>query len=213
MEDFPANSRKAGAPESAPKLERVTSAEPVRRKKGLGRRFRETFIGGDMRSATDHVVIGVIIPTVKDMLYDAFDAGMRSLIFGENRPTGRPGGAPGGYSNLGRVQYQNYAAPTPGSKHPAMGQPRTVSRESRARNRFDDLIIPTNAEANEVLDQMYAIMERYGSVSVAHLYELTGIQSSHTDMKWGWTSMRGARAVRQRQGGFLLDLPEPQPLT
>jgi len=50
-------------------------------------------------------------------------------------------------------------------------------------------------------------------VTVADLYELTGIASSHTDNKWGWTELRGARAVRTRDGHFLLDLPDPQPLT
>jgi hypothetical protein len=49
-------------------------------------------------------------------------------------------------------------------------------------------------------------------MNVADLYELTGLESNHTDMKWGWTQLRGAKAVRLRTGGFLLDLPEPQPL-
>jgi hypothetical protein len=60
---------------------------------------------------------------------------------------------------------------------------------------------------------MYDYMSRFGTVSVAHLYELTGIQSSHTDMKWGWDELRGSRVVPQRNGGgYLLDLPEPEPL-
>ncbi len=94
-----------------------------------------------------------------------------------------------------------------------MAPQRSISRTSRARNHFDELIIASRQEAEEVIDRMFDIMSRYGSVSVADLYELTGLQSSHTDIKWGWTEMRGAKPVRLRQGGFLLELPEPQPLS
>jgi hypothetical protein len=87
-----------------------------------------------------------------------------------------------------------------------------LSRRSRARGAFDELIIPSRQEAEEVIERMFDILSRYGAVSVADLYELTGVQSSHTDMKWGWAELRGAKAVRLRQGGFLLDLPEPEPL-
>jgi hypothetical protein len=47
---------------------------------------------------------------------------------------------------------------------------------------------------------------------VDELYEMTGIASTHTDRKWGWTSLPGAKVVRLRTGGFLLDLPEPEAL-
>lgn len=59
---------------------------------------------------------------------------------------------------------------------------------------------------------MFEILSRYGSVSVANLYELTDIVSSHVDHKFGWTSLQGAKVVRMRDGRFLLDLPEPESL-
>ncbi len=77
---------------------------------------------------------------------------------------------------------------------PQPGPQRMLSRASRARHDFSDLIIPSRQEAEEVIDQLFEVMSRHGSVSVADLYELTDIQSSHTDMKWGWTNLRGAKA-------------------
>jgi hypothetical protein len=106
------------------------------------------------------------------------------------------------------VAYNRYAQPSTTSA----SSPRTLSRRSRARHDFDELIIPSRQEAEEVIDRMFDLLSRYGEVSVADLYELTGIQSSHTDMKWGWRELRGTKAIRLRQGGFLLDLPEPEPL-
>jgi len=42
-------------------------------------------------------------------------------------------------------------------------------------------------------------------------YELVGLDSTHTDHKWGWEELTGAGVSRIR-GGYLLDLPEPEPL-
>jgi hypothetical protein len=54
-------------------------------------------------------------------------------------------------------------------------------------------------------------VSRYESASVADLYELVGLSSVHTDNRWGWTDLTGAGVSRIR-GGYLLDLPEPEPL-
>ncbi len=213
MQDFPANSAKARSTEPKEKIEPVTAAAAVRRKKGLGHKFKETFIGGDSRSAVDHVVFTVLIPSVRDMLYDAFESGMRSLIFGEQHRQGRRPGTSSGYSGLGHVAYNRMSGPTP--TRSAEPSQRSLSRRARARHDFDDLVIPSRREAEEVLDRMFDLLSRYGSVSVADLYELTGIQSSHTDMKWGWLELRGAKALPMRHGDqqvYLLDLPEPEAL-
>lgn len=207
MQDFPANSSKVRAtPEPKEKIKQVTSAETVRRKKGLGRQFKETFIGGDARTAVEYVVFDIVIPSVKDMMFDAFESGIRTLIYGENAK--KRSGASSGYNGLGHVAYNRMSTST----NVKTSQPRTISRRSRARHDFDDVVIPSRQEAEEVIDQLFDLVSRFGSASVADLYELTGVQSSHTDMKWGWTELRGAKAVRLRQGGFLLDLPEPEAL-
>lgn len=212
MKDFPANSRKAEAVNEPRQIEPVTSAKREVRKKGLGRKFRETFVVGDARTTRDYVIFDIIIPGVRDMVFDAVDGTFRRMIYGETKS--RPGSM-GGYSGVGHVNYSGMSnSPAkPGSRTSQPPRPeRQLSRMSRARNEFDELIIPDRHSAEEVIERMYDILSKYGSVSIADLYELTGLASSHTDIKWGWTNLRGAKAVRLRQGGFLLDLPEPQPL-
>lgn len=206
MDQFPANSHRARV-EDEP-IKRVTSAEAVRRKRGLGRQFKEVFIGGDARTAFNYMVVEVVVPAIQDTMIDAFQGGIERLIRGESARPRR--GMPGGYGNAGYVNYQGMSRGPSSSK--TTTQQRTMSRRSRARGVFDDLVIPSRQEAEEVIDRMFDILSRYGSVSVATLYELTGVQSNHTDMKWGWVELRGAKAVRLRDGGFLLDLPEPEPL-
>lgn len=211
MEDFPANSAKARARSGAPntadqpeKIERVTSGEAIQRKRGIGRQFKETFIAGSARGAFDYVVMEVVIPAVRDTMADAIQSGFERLIFGESR-TRRSGSSPPSYSNVGHVNYQGMSSNKPQTS-------RMLSRQSRARHDFGEIVLQNRREAEEVIDRMYDVLARYGSVTVATLYELTGIQASHTDEKWGWTSLAGSKAARQRNGGFLLDLPDPEPL-
>lgn len=214
MQDFPANSEKAKTRSEDPKpgerpkkIERITSAEAGRRKRGLGAQFKETFIGGSARMAAEYMVTEVVVPAIRDTLFDALQGGLNRLIYGDDRP--RRGMAPPSYSNVGHVNYQGMSR-SPTQQRPS--NPRMLSRSSRARGDFQDLVIPSMSEAEEVLDRLYDELSRYGSVPVAVLYELTGIQSSHTDHKWGWTQLRGARVSRMRTGGYLLNLPEPEAL-
>lgn len=210
MQDFPANSAKARERSEGPlpnerpkKLEQVTTAEAIRRKRGLGSRFKETFIGGSAKGAAEYVMTDVVVPTVRDLLFESLQGGLDRLIYGDRRP--RRGVTTSSYSNLGHVDYRGISSNRPPTT-------RNLSQQSRTRHDFGEILIPNRQEAEEVLDRMYDILSRYGSVPVADLYELTGIQSSHADYKWGWTSLRGARVVRQRERGYLLDLPSPESL-
>lgn len=211
MQDFPANSRHPKATEAPrEKLEPVTSADVGRRKRGLGRRFRNAFFSGSPQEAVQSMVEEVVVPAIKDTLFDALQSGFNHLIFGERAP-GKSRYRPsfmGNSSSAGRVPYESMNA----SARPKAAQQRVISRGSRARHDLAELVVPSRVEAEEVIDRMFDILSQYGEVSVAHLYELTGVRPEHTDFKFGWTSLRGAKPTRLRQGGFLLDLPEPETL-
>lgn len=206
MQDFPSNSQQTRATEPRERIEPVTSAD-VRRNKGLGRRFKDTFIGGSPRDALWFMAEDVVIPAVRDTLYNAMQSGLDRLIYGEGPSRPRRSSGLGSGS---RVDYSTISTST--TQRPRSSGPRTISRASRARHDFRELIIPSAQEANEVIDRMYDILSRDGMVSVADLFELTGIQSAHTDQKWGWTNLRGARAIRQGRGGFILSLPKTEEL-
>lgn len=201
--EFPPNSDKSRLGETEEKkVEQVTSSPATRRKKGLGKQFKKTFFGGDARSALSYMVYNVLIPAAKEALADAGEQGIRQLIFGETRrQRSAPQSGPGGF-----VSYNRYA----------MGQgqqkPRTLSPRGRARHDFDEIVLDTRQEAEEAIDRMFDLVGQYGSATVSDLYELVGIQSTHADQKWGWEELRGAGVSRVR-GGYLLDLPDPEPLT
>jgi hypothetical protein len=208
-DQFPPNSVRAKVESEAEtpqdkKVESVVKGDVKRRKKPLGKRFHETFLGGDARGTANYVVFSVLIPAAKDMLVEAGAQGIERLVYGESRrrPSGRPPMA------SGNIQYPYNRPSAAVSDRP----PAALSRRARTRFDFDEIILQTRGEAEEVLDRMYDLLSRYESVSVADLYELTGVQSAHTDQKWGWVDLRGSGLTRTRQGGWVIDLPEPTPL-
>lgn len=203
--EFPPNSKKAQERDEPKRVERVTSADAVRRKKSLGRQFRETFVGGDAKTALHYVIYNVLIPAAKDSISDAVASGIEKWLFGESRGGKRRGGP-----SSGAQGYVSYNRMGPADDRPPM--PRSISRRARARHDFDDIVLANRTEAEEVIDRLFDLVSRYEAATVADLYELTGLDSSHTDNKWGWTDMRGANVTRVRTGGYLLDLPDPEPL-
>ena len=202
--EYPPNSDTSKEPPQEEKdLKQVTSGTVKRKKKSLRKQFTETFVGGDAKTALHYVVFDVLIPAAKDMIADAGSQGIEKLIFGDSR---RRGASPPQAGPTGFVSYNRYAM---GSRQTA--PQRVMSRQARSRHDFDEIILDERGEAEEVIDRLFEVVSRYGSATVADLYELVGLPWSHTDNKWGWTNLQGAGVSRVRSG-FLLDLPEPEPL-
>jgi len=204
--DYPPNSRKSAEASREPKrVEPVVSAGVTRRKKSLGKQFQNTFFNGSARMAAHYVVFSVLIPAAKDALAEAGSQGIEKLIYGEGRRKGgfRPSSGPLGYINYNQAYQQGPPRPTPGPQ-------RGISQRARQLHDFDEILIPSRQEAEDVLERMYDILSRYEMVTVADLYRLTGLASNHTDEKWGWLDLRGSNIRRVRSTGYLLDLPEPE---
>lgn len=215
--DYPSNSNKdresevktAGKKQERPKdekLAQVTSGDAVLRKQPLGKRFKETFVGGDTKGVMSYVVLDVLIPAAKDMIVDATNGGIERMLFGDNR-TNRRGR---NRSSNGYVSYNRYGSS--GGRVPwnqDREEPRNLSRRSRAAHDFNEIIVETRGEAEEVLDKLFELISRYDQATVSDLYDLTGVKGNYTDEKWGWTDFRGAGVTRVRNG-YLLDLPKPE---
>jgi hypothetical protein len=200
--EFPSNSEtsKKGVPDGK-NISPVVSSGAVRRKRSLRKQFKETFVSGDARTAISYVLFDVLLPAAKDMVVEAGSQGIEKLIFGDSRRRGSTSPQTGPYGN---IAYHRYSS---GSRLP--GPERAMSRRSRAQHNFDEIVLDERAEAEEVIDRLFDLVSRYEAATVADLYELVGLASSHTDNKWGWIDLTGAGVTRVR-GGYLLDLPEPE---
>jgi hypothetical protein len=207
--DYPPNSfssKQPPDPEPAAEknVERVTSSEAIRRKKSLGRKFKEVFFAGSLKSATAWVVGGVLIPAAKDLFIDAVREGSEKLVRGDayRRRDSRYSG------DRGYIDYSRRFSTRP---DPREEPPRALSARARSRHDFDEIVLQSRAEAEDVISQMFEIVSRYDTATVADLYTLVGVRPSHVDQKWGWGDMRGAGVARVRDG-YLLELPDVQPM-
>jgi hypothetical protein len=202
--DYPPNKRPDQVRETNIRnIKRVTSDDPLRRKKSLGQRFGENFVAGDFRSALRYVMLDVLLPAARDMASETGSQFLDNLIYGDSRRR-RVGSTPPVTGATGYVQYHRM-----GSRQTA--PQRVMSRRARSMHDFDEVVLQSRAEAEEVIDRMYEVVSQYGVVTVADLYELVGIAASHQDNKWGWNELRGAGVSRIREG-YLLDLPKPVPV-
>lgn len=207
MDDFPGNSRSQRSPEVEPdkkaeKLEKVVTGKVMRRQKPLGRRFVETFFSG-ANNVWAYVLHEILIPAAKDTISDVVSQGVERMVYGEGRSASRRTGQRPGHS----PNYVNYSRYSRGG---AREEPRTLSRRARSAHDFQEIILATRAEAEDVLDGLFSAISKYDQVTVSDLYDLLGIPSNFTDERYGWRDgdLRGAGPTRV-QGGYLLDLPKP----
>lgn len=213
--EFPSNrgtERKRPEKPEVKKVDRIVQGEVVRRKKPLGRRLFEHFVGGETKGVWGYVAADVLIPAARDGVADAFHEAVDRIFLPDNRSRGRRSRRPG---NGPYIDYnKQYRRDDPrGREDPRDrdgGRP-SLSRRARASHDFDEIILPTRVEAEEVIDRMFDLVSQYEMVTVADLYDLVGLANNYTDEKWGWTDIRGA-GVSRIKGGYLLDLPRPEPL-
>lgn len=197
--DFPSNNHKKKKETIKPekKVEKVTSGKVVKKKKTLGKKITETFLGDNIESVSSYIIYDVIIPAAKNMISDTVSNGIEMLLFGQTR-----GSRTRRDKGKSYVSYSNYY------KYRDRDRDRQVSQRNRVRHNFDDIILESRGEAEEVLSHLVDLTEDYGMASVADLYDLVGVTSNFTDNKYGWDNLSSGRVVPVR-GGYLLELPRP----
>ncbi len=194
--------------EATPSLERkpvrnIINPGLVSNKKPLGRKIAETFGGENMKSVGEHVVTDVILPKLKEMLFDSLLEGGHRAIFGSDRASSGTNGDRTRGTNYGRM----YVSPNKGYGGAAPSAQQQQQSNTRGPNDFRDYIIPSRGQAEEVIDNLLAVLDQYGTVSVHELKEMIGITGEFTDQKWGWKNLSQAGTTRDRDG-YRLDLPK-----
>lgn len=201
-----------GLPEdiSEKKVEKIASGK--QKKKTKTEMFAETFLGGDLKSVGEDIVTSIVIPAVKntisDLIHsvgDIFTGGADRILYGDNDI----------YVNGSRNSHRHYVSYDRASKThnrtASVAKRRDISAHARQEHDFSEIILNTRAEAEDVLANMADLISQYDAVSIADLYTMVDITPSYTDNDWGWTDIRGS-SVRQTRDGFVLMLPEPDPI-
>lgn len=185
------------------KVEKVISGTAKVKKKSELRKFADNFISEDVGNVKDYLVKDVIIPTVVDFIEDIVVGGIRTLLRGDaGRRDSRDRRSYGGSPSY--VNYTRYS-----DRRDDRG-PR--DNQTRRGYGYDDVVVNSRADAEAVIEQMDGIVDTYGMVSVADLYDLVGMSSNYTDNNYGWTNIRNAEPVRLRDGGWMIKMPRAIPI-
>lgn len=172
------------------KIEKVVTGTVIKKKNGV-RKLADTFISEDVANVKSYVIMDVLVPAIKKAVSDIVTDGIDMILYGsENNRRSRN-------RDNNRVSYVSYSDYSKRDDR----RPRRPSGYS-----YDDIILDSRSEAEEVLIQMNELLDRYSVVSVADLYDLVGITGNYTDNKYGWTQLRSADVIHVRDG-WLLKLP------
>jgi hypothetical protein len=191
MEEYRSNSNKSKERGNEPipekKVEKIVNG-PVKSKKKNGiQRITNVFVPEDVDNVKSYILEDIIVPAVKDILLDTLKA-----FLGVNGHSGSKNNA------AGKVSYRKYYEE---SNRRDYGAART-----RTAYEYDDVILDSRGEAEEVLARMDELIATYGIVSVADFYDLVGLTGNYTDNKYGWDNIRSAGVVRTRDG-YMIKLP------
>lgn len=177
---------------------RVTKVvkSPAKTRTNEVRKLADIFISEDISNVKNYIFMDVIVPAVKKAIYDVVTNGIDMFLYG--------GSAKGKTSTSGsKVSYRNYYERKDNNSASYRGSENVKSTESF---NYEDIVFANRGDAEAVKQQMMDVIERYGFVTVADLYDMADMTAPHTCHKYGWMNVSSAEAVRVRDG-YVLKLP------
>ena len=205
--DYQGNADKNKEKDKKPEknIEKVVTGEVIQKPVTIGRKFKNIFLGGDLKASARYVTADVLLPALRDLLVDVITNGARRMVYGESMYRRRI------TENRPRVSYSSYSNPI--SPTYRMTEPRDRARlpdqphpARQVRREYDTIILAQRADAETVVERLIDIIDKYEVASLADLYDLLGQPSAHVDNKWGWTYLSNVE-VRQVRDGYMIDLP------
>ena len=182
------------------KVEKVVTGVVKTKKKSKLSQAMDNFISEDAKNVKSYVFGEVLIPAIKKAISDIVTDGIDIILYGETRGKNRR-------STADRVSYRNYYDDRSRNSS-RINERQAIMAGSYS---YDDIILSTRGEAEDVLSRMDELIETYGLVRVADLYDLVGITGNYTDNKYGWMNIRNAEIMRVRDG-YMIKMPRAVPI-
>ena len=201
MEEYKSNSHKSKEEQKSPpterqKLDKIVNGTVKVKKKSELTKFAEIFLPEDISNIKNYILMDVLVPAIKNTIEDIITNGTRMLLRGEI-------GVRKGSSTASSISYNRYY------DQKRYGESNSV--QTRTGYSYNEIILETRGEAEEILTRMDELIDTYGLVRVADLYDLVGVSGNYTDNKYGWTNICNAKIVRVRDG-YMIELPKALPI-
>lgn len=179
----------------------VISGKATIKKKNIFQKFRNALVREDSKSIGEYIVEDVVIPMViggiQKTLHSVVDAYFNKGGTGTGYTYGQTGWKP----PISMISYGDFY-----NKNKQQAQP--VARE--AMSDFGDIIVPTKADADEVICQMDELISKFTQASILDLLDLIGETGPTTLNRYGWTDFSAARAVRMMDGTYKIVTPRAE---
>lgn len=199
MEQFPNNSnayknaQKVVEKKEEKVVQKVITGTATKRKKTLLNKMTDAFIAEDISNVKQHIIEDVVIPRIKQTLADVGCNTINMLFLGSAAPKSSVFGGSSVISYKGgNINYSGISS----GKTPAKSNIPT----------YDEIVLQTRTDAERVLDDLKAMIERFGEATINDLYELVDLPGESTYNNYGWKSLRGADIGAVRDG-YLLKMP------
>lgn len=173
----------------------------VETRENNGKKLAGMLISDDAKNVGAFALMDVLIPAVKKAVVDIVSDGIQMIMYGNVRDNRKKPSS--------SVSYRNY-----------YDEPRRSDRRDNYdkdygyTNRFEyrDILYTTAREAEDVRRQMLDGLDRYRVVTVADLYDMSGLEvPSYTAYNYGWTRLPDIDIVRVRDR-YMLRLPKALPI-
>lgn len=192
------NSHKSKAEAAEKRVEKpvITGQAKVKKKNEI-QKFADAFISEDAGNVKSYIFSDVLVPAIKKVVSDIIKDSIDMILYGEVRASNKRPAAD-------RVSYNKY--------YDRRDDDRFAStNRTRSGYSYDDITLDSRGEAEAVRTALDDIVDQYGHVRVADLYDLVGISGDYTDNDYGWFNVRNVEIIRTRDG-YKLKMPRAVPL-
>lgn len=185
-------------------IKEVSGGLTVQKQSSLSKIAKE-FIVEDSKTVGTYVLKEVIIPGIKNMIFQAITNTLSMAMFKE------------GYSGQGKssngVKITDYNAVS-----------KTTLAQSSVRKystfEFENIEFDNRMDADAVLESLRRDLTRYPAVSIADMYDYAKVQCNAPSLtcpftynKYGWSNLAEATTIRTESSKWMIQFPvEPTPL-
>lgn len=165
----------------------------------LVKKASSSMFASDRATIGNYIISDVLMPTIKQTLYDILTGSLSMAFWGNSRAGRRT------TFNGDKVSYD---------KMFGRSQPSSKPSDRYGDKISDDILrFKERRDAQDVLDRLGDIMAQYRSVQVNDLYEILGRTAPYTARNWGWYNLMGSKVRFDTYiGWWVLELPPVEPL-
>ena len=185
------------------KVEQIATGNKV--PQSAGSKFLSNLFADDIQNIKEYILWDVLMPAFKNAISDTITNGIDMLLFGTTRS---------GRGSSKKVNYSGIYSGGSSSRVIRFNDKR--DEEPRRKGgiygySYQEIVLNSRAEAEDVLWHLRKIERDYGMVSVADMYQAVGEDFEFTDNKWGWSDLDSA-TVQRVSDGFIIKMPRIEAL-